>query len=99
MIKTKHDVFVAVGKVLGLTPAQVSVGPRFVNNKTKGLYTVVDCAVNTTNKDDGSLMVMYMPHDVTCDKCIMFCREVNEFKEKFTLAEEQAFKKEVWEKL
>lgn len=37
MIKTKHDVFVAVGKVLGLTPAQVSVGPHFINNKTKGL--------------------------------------------------------------
>lgn len=99
MIKTKHDVFVAVGKVLGLTPAQVSVGPHFINNKTKGLYTVVDCAVNTTNKDDSSLMVMYMSCDASYDKVLLFCREVHEFKEKFTLADEQPFKKEIWEKL
>ena len=52
----------------------------YINKKTGKKYTKVFECVNTTNSDDGKIMVLYHPVKT---KAKMFVRELNEFNEKF----------------
>lgn len=57
-------------------------GRTYTNNKTGGTYTTCGCEINSTNKDDGIIMVSYVRSDML--DCIRYCREYSEFIEKFT---------------
>lgn len=53
-----------------------------MNKKTKNLYKVLSLdVVNTTNTDDGIMMVLY-----TDDTGILYVRELNEFIDKFSFS-------------
>lgn len=60
----------------------------FRNNKNEKLYQVIDDSViNCTNSENNQRMVLYIRHfEVGCsiDDKTLFCREYNEFCEKFT---------------
>lgn len=52
------------------------------NNKNQRIYQVIDVVINTTNKDNEVLMVLYYGLENPFRK---FVRELEEFKEKFEL--------------
>ena len=51
------------------------------NNKTGNLYRVIGTVTNTTNAQDGQIMYLYK----SVNNGMSFVREVEEFKNKFTL--------------
>ena len=58
----------------------------FRNKKTKNLYKIKDKVINTTNAQDGQIMILYEPLNIHVDKDgnkLIFVREQNEFYEKF----------------
>lgn len=58
----------------------------FRNKKTKNLYKIKDKVINTTNAQDGQIMILYEPLNINVDKDgnkLIFVREQNEFYEKF----------------
>lgn len=55
------------------------------NNKTGTEYICHGCCLNTTNRNDGTVMVMYEDR-IKCD--ILFVRSETEFLSKFTVVPE-----------
>lgn len=61
---------------------ELKVESTYMNKKTKNLYKVLSLdVVNTTNTDDGIMMVLY-----TDDTGILYVRELNEFIDKFSFS-------------
>jgi len=57
----------------------------FINNKTGRKYYVTGTATNTTNAQDQQTMVLYQNAiEETILPGVTFCRELTEFKNKFT---------------
>lgn len=53
----------------------------FEHKKSGEIYIKVGEATNTTNKDDGDNMIIYVSAE---DWCLTFVREEKEFYDKFT---------------
>ena len=58
----------------------VPYGTKYINNKTGNFYYYQGTIINATNSNDGQVMVLYKN-----EYGELFCRELNEFKEKFTI--------------
>ena len=60
-------------------------GKFFINNKTGRKYYVTGTVINTTNAQDQQTMVLYQNViEETVLPGVAFCRELTEFKNKFT---------------
>ena len=64
--------------------------PKYKHNKSGRIYEVTSMTIiNATNKDDGSIMVMYQGGKRDGTVHSQFVREQSEFLEKFTLIEDE----------
>jgi hypothetical protein len=59
---------------------KIESGEFYINKKTKEIYKIIDLAINTTNKDEGNTMVIYLSVQ---DNTRIYVREYDEFNEKF----------------
>ena len=62
-------------------------GSTYKNNKTDATYMVTSFAINTTNVQDGQIMVMYKSLGSAINNQL-FVRHLDEFENKFTLLED-----------
>lgn len=55
---------------------------KFINIKHNTTYVIMDIIINSTNENDGQIMIVYSNH-TTDNKKMVFCKEYKEFFIKF----------------